>query len=79
MLGLFYYCWCVCVRPALQDSEQNRMRGADVGDGNEAACKGQADANGLDQLHADAARSSDDTAAASASDRLDQVRGLDEE
>lgn len=49
------------------------MRGVDVGDGKE----GQTDANGLDQLHTDATRSGDDAAAASANDRLDQVRGLD--
>lgn len=65
----------VCL--ALQDSEQNRMRGADVSDGKEAASGGQADTNGVDQLHTDAALSGDDTAAASANDRLEQVRGLD--
>ncbi|KAG7332687.1 hypothetical protein KOW79_004521 [Hemibagrus wyckioides] len=57
---------------ALQDSEQNRMRGVDVGDGKE----GQADANGLDQLHTDAARTGDGAAAASANDRLDQGAGV---
>ncbi|XP_060736854.1 GRIP1-associated protein 1 isoform X1 [Tachysurus vachellii] len=54
---------------ALQDSEQNRMRGVDVGDGKEAAIERQTDANGLDQLHTDAARTGDDAAAVSASDR----------
>ncbi|KAK3566218.1 hypothetical protein QTP86_029347 [Hemibagrus guttatus] len=61
---------------ALQDSEQNRMRAVDVGDGKEAANERQADANGLDQLHADAARSGDDTTAASANDSLDQGAGV---
>lgn len=65
----------VCVDPALQDSEQNRIRGVDVGDGKESAIERQTDANGLDQLHTDAARTGDDAAAVSASDR--QVRGLD--
>ncbi|XP_034162443.1 GRIP1-associated protein 1 isoform X3 [Pangasianodon hypophthalmus] len=59
---------------ALQDSEQNRMRGVDIGDGKEAAIEGQADTNGLDQLHTDAAHSGDDVAAASASDRLEQLQ-----
>lgn len=49
----------------------------DVGDRKAAATEGQADANGLDQLHTDAARSSDDMAAASANDGLEQVRGLE--
>ncbi|XP_053481623.1 GRIP1-associated protein 1 isoform X3 [Ictalurus furcatus] len=56
---------------ALQDSEQNRTRGVD--DGKEAAI----DANGVsDQLHTDAARSSDDMAAASANDRLEQAKSV---
>lgn len=55
------------------------MRGADVGDGKATAVEGQADTNGLDQLHTDAAHSGDDMAAASANDRLEQVRGLDKE
>ncbi|KAI5095401.1 GRIP1-associated protein 1 [Silurus meridionalis] len=59
---------------ALQDSEQIRLRGLDVSDGKEVAIEGQADANGLDQLHADAARSGDDATAASASDRSEQVK-----
>lgn len=66
----------ICVCSALQDSEQSRTRGVDVGDGKEAASERRADANGLDQMHADAARSGDDTAAASANDGLDQVRRL---
>ncbi|XP_060788381.1 GRIP1-associated protein 1 isoform X2 [Neoarius graeffei] len=61
---------------ALQDSEQNRTRGVDVGDRKAAATEGQADANGLDQLHTDAARSSDDMAAASANDGLEQVKSV---
>ncbi|XP_017323761.1 GRIP1-associated protein 1 isoform X2 [Ictalurus punctatus] len=56
---------------ALQDSEQNRTRGVD--DGKEAAI----DANGVsDQLHTDAARSSDDMAAALANDRLEQAKSV---
>ncbi|XP_027007043.1 GRIP1-associated protein 1 isoform X3 [Tachysurus fulvidraco] len=54
---------------ALHDSEQNRMRGVDVGDGKEAGIERQTDANGLDQLHTDAARTGDEAAAVSASDR----------
>ncbi|MCJ8734721.1 hypothetical protein PDJAM_G00238640 [Pangasius djambal] len=57
---------------ALQDSEQNRMRGVDI----EAAIEGQADTNGLDQLHTDAAHSGDDMAAASANDRLEQAKSV---
>lgn len=73
-LPRWLYCYCVCACPALQDSEQNRTRGVD--DGKEAAI----DANGVsDQLHTDAARSSDDMAAALANDRLEQVRGLDKD
>ncbi|MCI4380609.1 hypothetical protein PGIGA_G00241990 [Pangasianodon gigas] len=61
---------------ALQDSEQNRLRGVDIGDGKEAAIEGQADTNGLDQLHPDAAHSGDDVAAASANDRLEQAKSV---
>lgn len=52
------------------------MRGVDVGDGKEAASERRADANGLDRMHTDAARSGDDAAAAPANDGLDQVRRL---
>ncbi|KAM9474985.1 GRIP1-associated protein 1 isoform 2-T2 [Clarias gariepinus] len=61
---------------ALQDSEQNRMRGVNVGDGKDTAIEGQTDTNGLDRLHTDAACSGDNAAAALANDRLEQVKSL---
>ncbi|KAF5905563.1 GRIP1-associated protein 1 isoform X2, partial [Clarias magur] len=61
---------------ALQDSEQNRMRGLDAGDGKEAAIEGQTDTNGLDRLHTDAACLGDNAAAALANDRLEQVKSI---
>lgn len=75
--GLVVLLTRIFVRLALQDSEQNRMRGADVGDGKEAASEGTADTNGVVQLHTDDALSGDVTAAASANDKLEQVRSPD--
>lgn len=74
--GWLYCCVGLCTCQAFQeryDNELNRLRGADVNDGKEAVIDGQADSNGIHQLHAHASGVSDARAAASGNDRLEQV------